>query len=109
MVLFDDGFVHLSAAEQVQETLRLHFPGRTIWWCLPLIRRIWARVALGSRARGGSFHYYGVLKPDQVRATFDVSADGETFSAAGPDKDCVNGHLHHIATFAVPPAAGNRP
>ena len=77
-----DGFVHLSAAEQVQETLRLHFHGQDNLVVLAFDTQDLGAGLRWEAARGGRKfpHYYGVLKPGQVRATFDVSADGEAFT-----------------------------
>ena len=78
----DDGFVHLSAAEQLQETLRVHFNGQD-----NLVVLVFDVDDLGVNLRweagrgGRKFpHYYGVLDIGQVRAKFDVSADGDAFA-----------------------------
>ena len=78
----DDGFVHLSAAEQLQETLRVHFYGQNN---LVVLAFDADDLGVGLRweaARGGQKfpHYYGVLDTGQVRAKFDVSADGDAFA-----------------------------
>ena len=78
----DDGFVHLSAAEQLQETLRLHFYGQNN---LVVLAFDADDLGVGLRweaARGGQKfpHYYGILDTGQVRAKFDVSADGDAFA-----------------------------
>ena len=108
----DDGFVHLSAAEQLHETLRVHFNGQDNLVVLAFDADDLGAACAGKPRAGAKFpHYYGVLDTGQVRAKFDVSADGDAFCiAAGTDKkDCVNGHIHHIAAIIVSPAAGNRP
>ena len=78
----DDGFVHLSAAEQLQETLRVHFYGQDN---LVVLAFDTDDLGIGLRweaARGGRKfpHYYGVLDTGQVRAKFDVSAEGGAFA-----------------------------
>ena len=78
----DDGFVHLSAAEQLHETLRVHFNGQDN---LVVLAFDADDLGVGLRweaARGGQKfpHYYGVLDTGQVRAKFDVSADGDAFA-----------------------------
>ena len=78
----DDGFVHLSAAEQLQETLRVHFNGQGN---LVVLAFDADDLGVGLRweaARGGQNfpHYYGVLDTKQVRAKFNVSADGDAFA-----------------------------
>ena len=78
----DDGFVHLSASEQLHETLIVHFHGQD-----NLVVLVFDADDLGvnlrwEAARGGRKfpHYYGVLDTGQVRAKFDVSADGFAFA-----------------------------
>lgn len=70
-----DGFVHLSAADQLQETLQLHFAGHD-----NLVVAAFAVDGLGEGLRweasrnGVAFpHYYGVLGMVQVTAHFDIS------------------------------------
>ena len=77
----DDGFVHLSAAEQVQETLRVHFAGQDNLVVLAFDTQDLGAGLRWEAARGGRKfpHYYGVLDTGQVRAKFDVSADGDAF------------------------------
>ena len=108
----DDGFVHLSAAEQLHETLRVHFNGQDN---LVVLAFDADDLGVGLRweaARGGrSFPIItGFWIPDRCARNSMFQPMASFRIAAGTDKkDCVNGHLHHIATFAVPPAAGNRP
>mgnify|MGYP001265698787 FL=1 len=78
----DDGFVHLSASRQLRETLRVHFSGQDN---LVVLAFDADDLSVGLRweaARGGQKfpHYYGVLDTGQVRAKFDVSADGDAFA-----------------------------
>ena len=78
----DDGFVHLSAAGQLRETLHVHFRGQDN---LVVLAFDAGDLGVGLRweaARGGQKfpHYYGVLDTRQVRAKFDVSADGDAFA-----------------------------
>ena len=78
----DDGFVHLSASRQLRETLRVHFNGQDN---LVVLAFDADDLSVGLRweaARGGQKfpHYYGVLDTGQVRAKFDVSADGDAFA-----------------------------
>ena len=78
----DDGFVHLSTGEQLHETLLVHFNGQDN---LVVLAFDAGDLGIGLRweaARGGQKfpHYYGVLDTGQVRAKFDVSADGAAFA-----------------------------
>jgi uncharacterized protein (DUF952 family) len=75
-----DGFVHFSTAEQLAETLKLHFAGQS-----DLVIFAVATAALGDAlrweaARGGQLfpHGYGALSPVLVgeSAPVSVSADG---------------------------------
>ncbi|MEC8132285.1 MAG: DUF952 domain-containing protein [Pseudomonadota bacterium] len=78
----NDGFVHLSAAEQLQETLRVHFYGQNNLMVLAFDADDLGVGLRWEAARGGQKfpHYYGVLDTGQVRAKFDVSADGDAFA-----------------------------
>ena len=77
----DDGFVHLSADEQLRETLRLHFAGQDNLVVLAFDAQDLIADLHWESSRGGQKfpHYYGVLSTEQVRATFDVSADNADF------------------------------
>jgi uncharacterized protein (DUF952 family) len=76
-----DGFMHFSTAEQLSDTLRLHFAGQS-----DLVLLAVATDALGSNlvwepSRGGALfpHLYGgSLKTDAVKweASLSVAADG---------------------------------
>ena len=77
----DDGFVHLSAAEQLHETLRVHFNGQDN---LVVLAFDADDLGVGLRweaAREAEVSpLYGVLDTGQVRAKFDVSANGDAFA-----------------------------
>ncbi len=72
-----DGFIHLSSARQVPETLRIHFRDRD-----DLVLVAIDAMALGDRlkwevSRGGERypHLYGELACDQVRSVTAISRD----------------------------------
>ena len=77
----DDGFVHLSTAEQLHETLRVHFNGQDNLVVLAFdaddlgVGLRWE----GARGEQKFPHYYGILDIGQVRAKFDVTVDDDAF------------------------------
>ena len=78
----DDGFVHLSAAGQLRETLHVHFRGQDNLVVLAFDTNDLGVGLRWEAARGGQKfpHYYGVLGTEKVREKFDVAADGKVFA-----------------------------
>lgn len=81
-----DGFIHLSSADQVAETARLHFHGRP-----DLVLLECETVALGSNlrwepSRGGQLfpHYYGALPVGAVIETHPLPLDPDGAPRPGP-------------------------
>jgi uncharacterized protein (DUF952 family) len=76
----EDGYIHLSTAEQLRDTLRLHFAGQS-----GLVLFAVEAAALGEElrwepSRGGQLfpHLYGELSMELIleRAEIEVGADG---------------------------------
>lgn len=63
-----DGYIHLSAADQAQETARLHFAGRAGLVLLHIDADVLGGALRWEPSRGGSLfpHLYGPLRVDQV-------------------------------------------
>ncbi len=72
-----DGFLHLSAAEQVAATLDKHFPGRTDLVLLRLSADGLAPALRWEASRGGELfpHLYAQLLPDQALAVYELPLD----------------------------------
>lgn len=76
-----DGFIHLSAEDQVLETAALHFAGRT-----SLVAVAFDAAALGDdlkweRSRGGALfpHYYGKISASKSTRVRKLEPDGAHF------------------------------
>jgi uncharacterized protein (DUF952 family) len=63
-----DGYIHLSAADQAQETARLHFAGRAGLVLLHIQAEVLGEALKWEASRGGALfpHLYGPLRVDQV-------------------------------------------
>jgi uncharacterized protein (DUF952 family) len=86
-----DGYIHLSTAAQVTETVTKHFAGQT-----DLMIAAVALAPLGDQlrwevSRGGALfpHFYGVLRWEYVVAyrALDWAADGMVRLPCGNEKD----------------------
>ncbi len=75
-----DGYIHLSAADQAQETARRHFAGQTGLVLLRIEAEALGEALKWEPSRGGALfpHLYAPLRPDQVaEATVPtLGADG---------------------------------
>jgi uncharacterized protein (DUF952 family) len=75
-----DGYVHLSTAPQLAETLRLHFAGQSALVLLAVRGADLGDKLVWEPSRGGQLfpHYYGALPLSAVawEAVIDVAADG---------------------------------
>ena len=76
-----DGFMHFSTAEQLRETLRLHFPGQTNLVILAVRTADLGPDLVWETSRGGALfpHFYGApLKTSAVawEASVNVGPDG---------------------------------
>ena len=106
----DDGFVHLSTAEQLHETLRVHFNGQNN---LVVLAFDVGDLGVGLRcARGAEVSplLRGFGYQTGAREIRCFSRWRRFRIVAGADKkDWVNGHIHNIAATIVSPATRNRP
>jgi len=77
-----DGFIHLSAAQQVAATLAAHYPGKTGLWLLSIRRDLLEGGSEGKLvwepSRGGEHfpHFYGTLRIDAVVSFAALGLDG---------------------------------
>ncbi|KTF68874.1 DUF952 domain-containing protein [Sphingomonas sp. HT-1] len=69
-----DGYIHLSTAEQAQETLEKHFAGRTDLWLAAVDLAALGDTVRWEPSRGGQLfpHLYGPLPLDAVTAYSEV-------------------------------------
>lgn len=76
-----DGFIHFSTADQLAETLRLHFAGQSGLALLGVSTSALGDALRWEPSRGGALfpHLYASLEMSAVvwRGTVDVGADGE--------------------------------
>ena len=76
----EDGFVHLSTAAQLPETLRLHFAGQAGLVLLAVRSDALGKGLVWELSRGGQMfpHVYGEIAPaaEAWRAPIAVTADG---------------------------------
>lgn len=75
---FRDGFIHLSTAEQVRETARLHFAGQQNLVLIAVSEDSVAAHLKWEVSRGGKMfpHVYDTLDPAQTLWTKDLIWDG---------------------------------
>lgn len=75
-----DGYVHFSTAEQLRETLRLHFAGQSDLALFAVEAEPLGETLRWEPSRGGALfpHLHGELSMDAIsdRATISVAADG---------------------------------
>lgn len=75
-----DGYIHLSTADQLAETVRKHYAGRDSLLLLTVDLTLLAETLIWEPSRGGALfpHIYGALPVEAVTATkaFSVRADG---------------------------------
>jgi uncharacterized protein (DUF952 family) len=69
-----DGYIHLSTAEQVVETLEKHFAGQTGLWLAAVDLAALGETVRWEPSRGGQLfpHIYGPLPLDAVTAYSEV-------------------------------------
>lgn len=69
-----DGYIHLSTAEQAQETLEKHFAGQTGLWLAAVDLSALDETVRWEPSRGGQLfpHIYGPLPLDAVTAYSEV-------------------------------------
>jgi uncharacterized protein (DUF952 family) len=69
-----DGYIHLSTAEQAQETLEKHFAGQTGLWLAAVDLAVLGDAVRWEPSRGGQLfpHLYGPLPLDAVTAYSEV-------------------------------------
>ena len=65
-----DGFIHLSTADQLQETIDKHFAGQQGLWLVAVDLDAMGEAVKWEPSRGGQLfpHVYGVLTLDEVIA-----------------------------------------
>lgn len=70
-----DGYIHLSTAEQAQETLEKHFAGQTGLWLAAVDLAALGETVRWEPSRGGQLfpHIYGPLPLDAVTAYSEVA------------------------------------
>lgn len=75
---FKDGFIHLSTAEQVVETARLHFKDKGELVLAEFDAADLGSVLIYEKSRGGQLfpHQYGLLKRAQVRRYWTLKDEG---------------------------------
>ena len=81
-----DGYIHLSAGLQVQETARLHFRGARELVLLAVDAGAVAAALRWEPSRGGTLfpHLYGPLPTAAVRWARDIALDSEGVPVIGP-------------------------
>ncbi len=73
-----DGYIHLSTAEQAQETAQRHFLGQGDLIVLEIDGAALQPPLVWEPSRGGALfpHLYGTLPTDRVRAVHEAPLDG---------------------------------
>ncbi len=73
-----DGYIHLSTAEQVKDTARLHFSGKSDLMIFALSADRQGLNLKWEASRGGKLfpHVYGVIKTDDVLWTHPLPWNG---------------------------------
>lgn len=76
-----DGFIHLSYAQQVQETARRHFAGEKSLWLLAIRSDALGPALRDEPSRGGELfpHLYASLTRSQVAQTMPCTAGTDGF------------------------------
>jgi uncharacterized protein (DUF952 family) len=82
-----DGYIHLSAAPQVRETMRRHFAEARDLICLAVDLDMLGQAVKWERSRGGELfpHLYGALPIAAVRSAFpapDAAEARDAFAAS---------------------------
>ncbi len=74
-----DGFVHFSAAHQVEETLARHFPGQTALVVLAFDAAVFGDALKWEMSRGGDRfpHLYGTFPPAMALAVVPIETDAD--------------------------------
>lgn len=69
-----DGYIHLSTAEQLTETVDKHFAGQTGLWVATIDLDLLADAVKWEPSRGGALfpHVYATLPMDAVRAAMPL-------------------------------------
>lgn len=82
-----DGYIHLSAADQVTETVDRHFAGQTDLWIVAVDLAAMAEAVKWEPSRGGALfpHLYAPLPLSAVRASAPLTRNAEG-AVALPDK-----------------------
>jgi len=72
-----DGYMHFSTADQLQETLRLHFKGQGDLYVLAVATDEIAESLRWEPSRGGALfpHLYGVLPVSLIQSAASASVD----------------------------------
>ncbi|MEO1615243.1 MAG: DUF952 domain-containing protein [Planctomycetota bacterium] len=85
----EDGFIHLSSAQQVRETARLHFAGQTDLLLIEVDAEQLGESLTWESSRAGDLfpHVYGVIPMAAVTDTYPLaeSAEGFLFPEDLPD------------------------
>jgi len=81
-----DGYIHLSTAEQAQDTARLHFRGQADLVVLTVDTVPLGAALKWETSRGGQLfpHLYGPLDPVHVVAVTEAPLDAEGVPQLGP-------------------------
>lgn len=74
-----DGYMHLSSAEQVGTTARLHFGGRADLWLVAIDATRLGDALRWEPSRGGALfpHLYGALSADAIVDAAALPPDGD--------------------------------
>ena len=72
-----DGYMHFSTADQLQETLRLHFKGQDDLYVLAVATDEIEQNLKWEPSRGGALfpHLYGVLPVSLIKSSISASVD----------------------------------
>ncbi len=73
----EDGFIHLSTAEQVQETADLHFAGQSDLLLVSVPTDDFGEELRWEASRGGALfpHLYGKIRIDQITSADPIHQD----------------------------------
>lgn len=80
-----DGYIHLSSATQLTETVRKHFAGQDGLFVLAVDLAALGGALRWEVSRGGALfpHFYGTLRMDHVRAHAPLLWQGEAVALPG--------------------------